>query len=179
MAILAACTSSAERPPFTTKPIDTMSFYQIALTDLEGRPFDLTSLKGRYVLIVNTASECGFTPQYADLQKLQETYGDKLTVLGFPCNQFGGQEPGSAGEIKSFCSSKYGVSFPMFSKCDVKGKEKAPLFRWLTDKTMNGWNEQEPSWNFCKYLVSGDGELLGFYPSSVNPLDDKITSKLK
>lgn len=179
MALLSACAKPAERPPFFEKTDANMTIYEIPLTDLEGNAFDLKKLKGQYLLIVNTASECGYTPQYADLQRLQDQYAGKLTVLGFPCNQFGGQEPGSSSDIRNFCTKRFQVTFPMFSKCDVKGSGKSPLYQWLTDKTKNGWNEQEPSWNFCKYLIDGDGQLLGFYPSSVNPMDEKITSKLK
>lgn len=179
MALLSACAKPAERPPLLEKPASAMSVYEIPLTDLEGNSFDLKKLKGQYVLIVNTASECGFTPQYSDLQKLQDQYAGKLTVIGFPCNQFGGQEPGTSSDIRNFCTSRFQVTFPMLNKGDVKGSGKSPLYQWLTDPSKNGWNEQEPSWNFCKYLIDGNGELLGFYPSSVNPMDEKITSKLK
>jgi len=131
------------------------------------------------MLIVNTASHCGFTGQYEDLQKLHELHGDKIAVLGFPSNDFGRQEPGNAQEIRSFCTKNYGVSFTMFEKVVVKGKDKAPLYQWLSDKSKNGWNDQEPAWNFSKYLIDENGNLLAFYPSSVNPLDEKILSHLK
>ena len=120
------------------------------------------------------ASKCGYTPQYEDLQKLNEEYGDKITILGFPANNFGGQEPGTNEEIKKFCTGNYGVTFPMFEKISVKGVDKHPLYRWLTDKSMNGWNDQEPTWNFCKYFIDENGELKHFFQSSVNPFDEEI-----
>ncbi len=131
------------------------------------------------MLIVNTASKCGYTPQYKDLQRLHEQYGSKIAVLGFPCNQFGGQEPGTKEEIVSFCTKNYGVTFPLFEKVEVKGSGKSPLYAWLTDKSKNGWNEQEPTWNFCKYVINEKGELVAFYPSKTNPFDEKIISLLK
>lgn len=178
-ALMAACASSAERPAQNSSTSTTMSVYTIPVNDLEGKPFDLSQLKGKKILIVNTASHCGYTSQYEDLQKLQDQYGDKITVLGFPSNDFGRQEPGNAEEIRSFCTKNYGVTFPMFEKVVVKGSNKAPLYQWLTDKSKNGWNDQEPAWNFSKYLLDENGNLLGFYPSSVNPMDDKILSHLK
>jgi glutathione peroxidase len=179
VALMAACASSAERPVQTTSTTNTMSIYSIPVNDLEGKPIDLSAFKGKKMLIVNTASHCGFTGQYEDLQKLHELHGDKIAVLGFPSNDFGRQEPGNAQEIRSFCTKNYGVSFTMFEKVVVKGKDKAPLYQWLSDKSKNGWNDQEPAWNFSKYLIDENGNLLAFYPSSVNPLDEKILSHLK
>jgi glutathione peroxidase len=179
LALMGACASSAERPVQSSSSTSTMSIYSIPVNDLEGKSFDLSQLKGKKILIVNTASHCGYTSQYEDLQKLHEQYGSKIAVLGFPSNDFGRQEPGNADEIRTFCTKNYGVSFPMFEKVVVKGEGKAPLYQWLTDKSKNGWNEQEPSWNFCKYLIDEKGELLAFYPSSVNPMDEKIISHLK
>ncbi|MFM7216901.1 MAG: glutathione peroxidase [Bacteroidota bacterium] len=177
--IAAACARPAERPTNATSPMNAPSFYELPVNDLSGKAFDLHSLKGKKVLIVNTASECGYTPQYEQLQQLHEQYGDKIAVIGVPCNQFGGQEPGDASTIASFCSKNYHVTFTMLSKSDVKGGNKSVLFNWLTDKSLNGWNEQEPSWNFCKYVLDEQGKLIAFYPSSVKPLDDKIISGLK
>ena len=177
--IMSACARPAERPPQVPLTMTPSTFYDIKVNDIKGQPFDLHQLKGKKVLIVNTASECGYTPQYADLQKLHEQYGDKLIVLGFPCNDFGGQEPGSAGQIQSFCTKNYGVTFQLFEKVAVKGSGISPLYQWLTDKNKNGWNDQAPSWNFCKYLLDENGNLLSFFPSSVNPLDEKITGRLK
>ena len=130
------------------------------------------------MLIVNVASKCGFTPQYEELQLLHEKYGDQVAVLGFPSNDFGKQEPGSSQEIRDFCTEHYHVSFPLFEKEIVSGKNKSALYKWLSSKTLNGWNEHEPKWNFCKYLVDENGQLLEFYPSTVKPLDERILSKL-
>ncbi len=149
-------------------------FYNFKLNAIDGTVIDFAKYKGKKVLIVNTASECGYTPQYKELQKLHETYGDKITVLGFPCNDFGGQEPGNATEIQTFCQKNYGVSFQIFEKLAVKGDNIAPLYKWLTTKTQNGWNQQAPTWNFCKYLVNQNGELVKFFPSAVSPMGNEI-----
>jgi glutathione peroxidase len=141
-----------------------MSIYDFEIQSLEGEIINFADFKGKNILIVNTASECGYTPQYADLQELHESYGDKVTVLGFPANNFGGQEPGSDQQIAQFCEKNYGVTFPMFSKMEVVGNNQHPLFKFLKEQT-----GKEPTWNFCKYLVSADGEDISFYPSSVNP----------
>ena len=148
------------------------SVFDFKMNSLEGKTIDFSQYKGKTLLIVNTASECGFTPQYADLQKLHETLGDKVTILGFPANNFGSQEPGSNAEIASFCKKNYGVTFQMFEKISVKGKDQHPLYAYLKEKT-----GQEPSWNFCKYLVKPDGTIK-FFKSSVNPMDKEITSEL-
>jgi glutathione peroxidase len=150
----------------------TSSLYDLKMNSLEGKSIDFSQYKGKTLLIVNTASECGYTPQYADLQKLQEAYGSKIIILGFPANNFGGQEPGTNTEIASFCKKNYGVTFQMFEKISVKGADQHPLYAWLKDKT-----GQEPSWNFCKYLVKPDGTVK-FFKSSVNPLDSQITADL-
>ncbi|GIV34532.1 MAG: glutathione peroxidase [Chitinophagales bacterium] len=154
------------------------SIYDIPVTTIDGEQTTLAQYKGKKMLIVNVASECGFTPQYADLQALYDKYADKVVVLGFPANNFGGQEPGSEKEIKAFCQKNYGVTFPMFAKISVKGKDMHELYRWLTTKELNGWNDQAPTWNFCKYLISEDGRLLKFYSSAVNPLSKEITDQL-
>ena len=146
---------------------------------IDGKEVDYTQFKGKKVLIVNTASECGYTPQYEDLEKLYETYKDKLIILGFPANNFGGQEPGTNEEIKEFCKSKYSVTFPMFEKISVLGDDMAPLYKWLTSKDMNGWNEQQPKWNFNKYLLDENGNLIKYYSSAVKPMSDDIVSQLK
>ncbi|MFC3414406.1 glutathione peroxidase [Algoriphagus hitonicola] len=151
-------------------------FYDFKLKDIDGKEVDFSQFKGKKVLLVNVASECGFTPQYEALQELHENYGDKIAILAFPANNFGGQEPGSNEEIKEFCTSNFGVTFPVFEKISVKGFDKHPLYRWLSDEKENGWNNQEPSWNFCKYYVNENGELEKFFPSSVTPLDEAILS---
>lgn len=148
------------------------SLYDFKMNSLEGKTIDFSQYKGKTLLIVNTASECGYTPQYADLQKLHETFGDKVVILGFPANNFGGQEPGTNTEIASFCKKNYGVTFQMFEKISVKGKDQHPLYAYLKEKT-----GQEPGWNFCKYLVKSDGTVK-FFKSSVKPMDKEITSEL-
>lgn len=161
----------------TNKNINSQ-FYNFKLNAIDGTLIDFAKYKGKKVLIVNTASECGYTPQYKELQKLHEAYGDKITVLGFPCNDFGGQEPGTATEIQTFCQKNYGVSFQIFEKLAVKGDNIAPLYKWLTTKTQNGWNQQAPTWNFCKYLVNENGELVKFFPSSVSPTGNEIVDAI-
>lgn len=149
------------------------SIYDFRMKSLEGEEIDFAQFKGRNLLIVNTASKCGYTPQYADLQKLHENYRDQVVVLGFPANNFLWQEPGSNEEIATFCEKNYGVSFRMFEKIDVKGRNKHPLYRWLEAKS-----GKSPSWNFCKYLIDKEGNVVGFFPSKVSPLDDQIISKI-
>lgn len=148
------------------------TIYDFQMNSLDGQRIDFFQYKGKNLLIVNVASECGFTPQYADLEKLHEQYGDKVVVLGFPANNFGGQEPGSNLEIAEFCQKNYGVKFQMFEKISVKGEDQHPLYQWLKEKT-----GQEPGWNFCKYLVKPDGSVK-FYPSKVKPLDTEIVNAL-
>ncbi|MBL7842164.1 MAG: glutathione peroxidase [Cyclobacteriaceae bacterium] len=148
------------------------SVYDFKINSLDGKLIDFSQYKGKTLLIVNTASQCGYTPQYADLQKLHEQYGDKITILGFPANNFGAQEPGTNAEIGEFCQKNYGVTFQMFEKISVKGSDQHALYKFLKEKT-----GQEPTWNFCKYLVKPDGTIT-FFPSKVNPLDSKITAAL-
>jgi glutathione peroxidase len=155
------------------------SFYDFKMKAIDGTMIDFSKFKGKKVLLVNVASKCGFTPQYTDLQKLNEMYGDKVAILGFPANNFGGQEPGSNEEISQFCTKNYGVTFQMFEKISVKGDDMAPLYQWLTGKEYNGWNTDEPSWNFCKYLIDENGKLIAFFPSKVKPLDDDLVNKIK
>jgi glutathione peroxidase len=144
---------------------------------IDGSAVDLSKYKGKVVLVVNVASRCGYTPQYAGLQKLYDSYKDKgLVVLGFPANEFGGQEPGSDTDIASFCSSKYGVTFDMFSKIVVKGPEKAPLYKALTE---NATPAGEVSWKFEKFLIGRDGKILGRYKSAVAPDDAKLTGAIE
>lgn len=148
-----------------------MSIYDFQIQSISGEMIDFSDYKGKQILIVNTASECGYTPQYADLQLVHENFKDQLLVLGFPANNFGGQEPGSDTQIAAFCEKNYGVGFPIFSKMDVVGENQHPLFVWLKEKT-----GKEPNWNFCKYLVSADGKEVSFYPSAVN--SGEISEKL-
>ncbi|MCB0657341.1 MAG: glutathione peroxidase, partial [Saprospiraceae bacterium] len=140
-------------------------FHSLKMESIDGQEVDFSQYKGKKVLIVNTASECGYTPQYAQLEELHQQYGDQVVVLGFPCNDFGGQEPGSEADIAKFCTKNYGVTFQMFTKITVKGPDKPALYDWLETKDKNGWNDQIPSWNFCKYLVDEEGKLIKYWPS--------------
>ncbi|MDX2306249.1 MAG: glutathione peroxidase [Microscillaceae bacterium] len=151
------------------------SFYDFKLKSLDGsEEIDFARYKGKKVLLVNVASKCGFTPQYEQLQALHEQHGDQVVILGFPANNFGGQEPGTHEEIATFCKKNYGVSFQLFEKISVKGNDQHPLYQWLSQKDQNGWNDQAPTWNFCKYLISENGELLKFYGSAVDPMGDEM-----
>jgi len=154
-------------------------FFRLQATLNSGKPFSFEALKGKHVLLVNTASDCGYTGQYDDLEKLHQQYKHKLVILGFPANDFGGQEPGGDDAIAEFCRVNYGVTFPLFQKEPVKGTNKQPVFKWLTNATLNGWNNQEPAWNFCKYLVSPAGVLLHVYSSAVSPLGTEIQGTLQ
>ena len=154
------------------------SIYTIAINNLNGDPINLADYKGKKILFVNVASECGFTPQYKDLQELHKTYGEKLVVIGLPCNQFGEQEPGNASEIQDFCSKNYGVEFLITEKIDVKGANQHPLYAWLTNKDLNGSKSSTVKWNFQKYLVDEQGNFIDFYYSITNPLATEITSKI-
>ncbi len=148
------------------------SVYDFKMNALDGREIDFSQYKGKTLLIVNVASKCGYTPQYKDLQKLNTDFGDKVTILGFPANNFGSQEPGSNSEIASFCQQNFGVSFQMFEKISVKGDDQHPLYKFLKEKT-----GQEPTWNFCKFLVKPDGTVK-FFPSKVNPWINRLLMRL-
>lgn len=155
-----------------------ISIYDIKINSLQGKPIHLLDFKNKYILFVNVASKCGFTPQYKELQKLQDTYKNKLVVIGLPCNQFGGQEPGSAFEIQEFCEVNYGVNFLITEKIDVKGNAQHPLYKWLTDKSLNGFKSSSVKWNFQKYLVNPKGNLVDYFYSTTKPLSKKITKYL-
>jgi len=160
----------SEKLSGSKKPVDVQkSIYDFTATALDGSEVSFSQYKGKYLLIVNTASKCGYTPQYEELQKLHETFGDKVVVLGFPANNFLWQEPGSDDEIESFCKVNYGVTFQMFSKISVKGKDKHPIYEWLEAKT-----GKSPSWNFCKFLVDKEGKTVKYFPSKVTPMDPAI-----
>ena len=154
------------------------SVHDFTMKSIEGKEVSLRSFKGKKLLIVNVASRCGYTRQYKDLETLYRQYSDKLVVLGFPANNFGGQEPGSDSEIKGFCEKNYGVSFPMFSKVSVKGKDRCALYEFLASKEKNGTLSDAPGWNFCKYLIDENGKVMRYFPSSVNPMDKAITDLL-
>lgn len=153
--------------------------YHIALTDLLGAPVQLSDFKGKHMLIVNVASQCGFTPQYQDLQQLSETYKDRLVVIGVPCNQFGKQEPGPATQIQSFCERNFGVTFLLTEKIDVKGAKQHPLYEWLTRKELNGVKNSSVKWNFQKYLIDDKGSLIDYFYSITKPLSSKITKHFR
>lgn len=156
------------------------NFYDFKTSTLEGEEFDFSDLKGKKVLIVNTASKCGFTYQYKELEELYNTYkDDNFTIIGFPANNFGFQEPGSDEKIADFCERNYGVSFPMMSKSDVKGKNINALYAWLTKKEHNGKQDAKVSWNFNKFLVNEKGEWVAHFGSKTSPLDSAITSLIK
>lgn len=149
------------------------AIYDFRMTDIQGEEIDFEQFRGRKLLIVNTASKCGYTPQYADLEKLHRAYGDRVTVLGFPSNNFLWQDPASNQDILSFCKDNYGVTFKLFGKISVRGSSKHPLYRWLQAKT-----GKVPSWNFCKYLVMEDGGGIKFFSSKVRPLDPAIVNEI-
>ncbi|SDZ16921.1 glutathione peroxidase [Amycolatopsis xylanica] len=157
-----------------------MSIHDIPLRTLSGEPSTLGSLGGKALLVVNVASKCGLTPQYTGLEKLQETYADKgFSVVGFPCNQFGGQEPGSAEEIATFCSTTYGVSFPLFEKIDVNGDDRHPLYAELTQAADADGAAGDIQWNFEKFLVSADGEVLARFRPQTTPEDETLVKAVE
>lgn len=174
--ILPFRSATAEKPE---GGIPNTSIHDYRYTSIDGAPVELKQYKGKYILFVNVASKCGYTPQYEDLEKLYQQHKEKLVVIGFPANDFGKQEPGSNEEIAKFCSLTYGVTFPMSEKISVVGDDIHPIYAWLTDKSLNGWNDAAPKWNFFKYLVSPDGELLKVFSSKVTPLSEELTTLLK
>ncbi len=154
------------------------TIHDFTVEALDGSTIDFSDYAGKKILIVNTASKCGFTPQYADLEKLSQEYPDNLVVVGFPANNFMKQEPGTNEEIAEFCQKNYGVSFPMAAKIDVKGKNIAPIYEWLTTKELNGKSDYKISWNFNKFLIDEDGNIIDHYGSKVSPLAEDITKQL-
>ena len=155
------------------------NIYNYSATDISGNTITFEQFKGKYILIVNTASKCGFAYQYDQLQKLYELYRDKLVICAFPANNFLWQEPLSNEGIKKFCNNNYGVTYHVFEKISVKGNNKHPIYRWLSNKELNGKIDKEPSWNFCKYLVNREGKLMYYFGSRVEPLSAQITAMLK
>jgi glutathione peroxidase len=146
---------------------------------IDGGTIDFSKFKGKKILVVNTASKCGYTPQYEALQKVADQYKDKLVIVGFPANNFGAQEPGTDGEIVEFCKKNYGVTFPLASKISVKGDDTAPIYKWLTSKTENGVLDATISWNFNKFLLDENGKMIAYFPSKVTPDSEEITKYLK
>jgi len=156
------------------------SFYDFTVKDISGEDYSFSQLKGKKVLVVNTASKCGFTPQYEGLEELYKEYGgDDFMIIGFPANNFGKQEPGSDEEIAEFCSLNYGVTFPMMSKISVKGDDQHPFYRWLTTKSENGLENSKVSWNFQKYMIDEEGQLVGHFASTTKPGSKKLVSWIK
>ncbi len=156
------------------------SFYDYTTKTIDGKDFPLSSLKGKKVLVVNTASLCGHTPQYKDLESLYKQYGgDKFVIIGFPANNFLNQEPGTNEQIHEFCTRNYGVTFPMMSKISVKGNDMDPIYKWLTKKELNGKMDSDVKWNFQKYLINEDGQLVAEFDPKVNPLSESIINMIK
>jgi glutathione peroxidase len=166
-------TKSASNP--ITKPMEKQTIYQFKVEDLSGKTFDFASLKGKKILIVNTASKCGLTPQYKELEALYKKYKDQnFVIVGFPANNFGQQEPGTNAEISTFCELNYGVTFPMMSKISVKGSDMHPLYQFLTQKAKNGLQDSDVEWNFQKYLLNEKGELEQVVAPQTLPSDASI-----
>lgn len=164
--------------PNTSSESKKRSIYDIAINSISGKPIALSEFKGKKILFVNVASECGFTKQYKDLQKLSDSYPGELVVIGSPCNQFGKQEPGDASQIQEFCELNFGVTFLLTEKIDVKGSKQHPLYKWLTSKDLNGKKSSSVKWNFQKYLVGDKGDLIDYYFSITTPMSSKITKHL-
>ena len=156
-----------------------MNFYNIEINSLQNSPILLSNFKGKYILFVNVASKCGFTPQYKELEEMQKKHSDNLVIIGVPCNQFGKQEPGNNEEIEEFCKVNYGVSFLITEKIDVKGTNQHPLYTWLTSRELNNKKSSSVKWNFQKYLISPDGKLIDYYFSITKPMSSKITKHIK
>ena len=162
------------------KVLPAISFYSLSAKDISGNDFNFASLKGKQVLIVNTASDCGFTGQYEALEKLQQQFKGKLVVIGFPSNDFKEQEKGDNETIAAFCKKNYGVSFPLMSKSIVlKKNHQNEVHKWLSDMTMNGWCHQEPAWNFCKYLINEEGILTHYFPMTIDPLSPEVIKAIE
>lgn len=158
---------------------DNGSIHSFKVKSIEGGTIDFAKFKGKKILIVNTASKCGFTQQYEALQKVYDQYKDKLVIVGFPANNFGGQEPGSDGDIQEFCKARFGVKFPLASKVSVKGEDMAPIYQWLTSKAKNGVLDADIKWNFNKFLLDENGKMIAYFPSKVTPDSDDILKYVK
>ncbi|MFT3909998.1 MAG: glutathione peroxidase [Ferruginibacter sp.] len=154
------------------------NIYGFKVASLDGNTIDFSTFKGKKILIVNTASECGYTPQYKELEELYEKYKGKLVIVGFPANNFGQQEPGTNSDIKAFCTKNYGVTFPMAAKISVQGDNTAPIYKWLTHKYLNGVLDAEIKWNFNKFLLDEHGKMIAYFPSKITPMSEEITKKL-
>ena len=155
------------------------SIHQFNIKGINGEMINFSQFEGKKILIVNTASECGFTSQYQQLQELHDQSKEKLVIIGIPANNFGGQEPGSNQEIKDFCELKYGVNFLLTEKISVIGDDQHPIYQWLTQKSLNGVSDYEVKWNFHKFLINESGQIIDSFPSNVGPLDDQILSQVQ
>lgn len=159
--------------------LNAQSIHGFTVKGIDGKDIKMSSFKGKKILVVNTASKCGYTPQYEALEKVYEQYKGQLVIIGFPCNQFGGQEPGTNEEIVEFCKKNYGVTFPLADKVDVKGENTAAIYQWLTQKSKNGVVDATISWNFNKFLLDENGKMIAYFPSNVKPDSEAILSHLK
>ena len=163
---------------FTKGDIVSSNFYSINFRNILGEEKSFKEFSGKKILIVNVASYCGYTRQYKDLQKLQDSYGDKLQVIAFPCNDFGSQEPSNNSQIAQFCESNYSIKFPVMSKINIRKKPIHPVYKWLTNSDLNGWNDSKPKWNFYKYLIDEEGNLIKSFGSNTSPLSSEIIQSL-
>lgn len=186
LALLVSCQDRAQAPAMaaatanTSEPMAKETIYQYKVKDLSGKEFDFASLKGKKIMVVNTASKCGLTPQYKDLEALYEQYKSKgFVIVGFPANNFAEQEPGTNQEIAAFCQKNYGVTFPMMEKVSVKGNDMAPIYTFLTQKSKNGLQDSEVEWNFQKYLINEKGELVKVISPRTLPTDAEIVNWIK
>ncbi len=176
---LFGCNRGVKTAPPSQSDTTALAFHTLSATDIHGKVVGLAQFKGHKVMVVNTASECGYTPQYAQLQELYTTYKDKgLVIIGFPCDQFGGQEPGNEQQIEAFCQKNYGVTFPLMSKVEVKGSAQHPVYQWLTSKARNGVMDSAVKWNFHKYLVDENGKLVMSLESGISPMDERVLNWL-
>ena len=181
---LVSCTaqqSKSQQAMVATEQTETKesnSVHVFKVEALDGSTINFADFKGKKILIVNTASECGYTPQYEGLETLYEKYKEKLVIVGFPANNFGAQEPGTNTDIKEFCKKNYGVAFPMAAKISVKGDDQAAIYKWLCNKSKNGVMDAEIKWNFNKFLLDEDGKLMNYFESKVEPMNAAITAKL-
>ena len=173
---ISSCSQRTRANTENSNPLE--SFYELSAKTIDGETISMSQFEGKKVLIVNVASECGYTPQYESLQKLYSMNQDNLHILAFPSNDFMNQEPGSASEIKNFCRVNFGVKFDIFEKVSVTGVSIHPIYNWLSNKKSNGWNEQKPNWNFNKYLIDENGKLIGYWASAIDPLSDSILNKI-
>ena len=180
IAFLQSCTNQkSEKSVAKTQEMMGKTIYDFQVESLDGGKINFADFKGKKILIVNTASECGFTPQYEGLETLSKEYKDNLVIVGFPANNFGGQEPGSNAEIATFCQKNFGVTFPMAAKVSVKGDDMAPIFKFLTEKELNGVKNSSIMWNFTKFLIDENGTLIDSFASTTKPTSESITKYLK